>query len=282
MWWVRDIIGALVRNDVLWAFLRPVSKIGVFLQTERNKKNDKLSIQQNKERLDNLFAPIIQQRIVLNGPFKGLKYPQIQAFGSALYPKLIGSYEMELHTLIEELCQVSYSEIINIGSGEGYYAVGLARRISNSTVYAFDIDEMARVSTIQMAKINGVESRVKVDSVCTLTYLSQFSFTQRGLIVCDCEGFESSLFNATNLDNLQGCDLLIETHDFVDINISTYLKSLFSESHSIASIKSLDDIEKAKTYRFEESDHYDLKAKKELFREGRPAIMEWFFLTPKK
>ncbi len=40
---------------------------------------------------------------VLHGPFVGMKYPGTEAAGSAFIPKLLGSYEKELHPLLERL-----------------------------------------------------------------------------------------------------------------------------------------------------------------------------------
>ena len=67
--------------------------------------------------------------VVRHGPFAGLQYPELTAVGSALYPKLLGSYQREIQGWIEEICAAGYSEIVDVGFAEGYYAVGLARRL---------------------------------------------------------------------------------------------------------------------------------------------------------
>jgi hypothetical protein len=41
---------------------------------------------------------------VLNGPFRGIKYPAQIAKCSTFPPKILGSYESELSDLIEEYC----------------------------------------------------------------------------------------------------------------------------------------------------------------------------------
>jgi hypothetical protein len=112
--------------------------------------------------------------------------------------------------------------------------------------------------------------------------LGEFTFTKRGLIICDCEGFEKALFNPSNIQNLKTCYLLIETHDFIDITISGTLIELFSPTHGITVIKSLDDIEKVRVYDYEEARSLSLATKLKLFSERRPAIMEWLYLTPKE
>jgi hypothetical protein len=74
---------------------------------------------------------------------------------------------------------------------------------------------------------------------------------------------------------------LIETHDFIDIEISDYLKQLFDQSHHITSITSIDDIVKSRTYHFKELNGLSLNKKKKALEEARPAIMEWIYLEPK-
>src|SRR5438094_9802013 len=70
---------------------------------------------------------------VLNGPFRGLQYPSAEAICSAILPKLLGSYEKELHCTIERLCNTDCSVVVDVGCAEGFYAVGFARRLKTAT-----------------------------------------------------------------------------------------------------------------------------------------------------
>ena len=142
--------------------------------------------EENFEKLKkHLYPPIVR-----NGPFKGLKYPEFISYGSAISPKIIGSYESELHPIIEEFCKKEYSQIINIGSGEGYYAVGLAKRIPNAVIHAYELLPEAQKFIKQMAELNGVANRIVIHGNCTEEELLSFSYSNRTLIICDCEGAE--------------------------------------------------------------------------------------------
>ena len=77
-------------------------------------------------------------------------------------------------------------------------------------------------------------------------------------------------------------DMLIETHDFKDIEISLNIRKFFEKSHNITVISSVDDIKKAQTYAYNEMNGYSLGERYELLSEGRPAIMEWLFLEAKE
>src|SRR5262249_38601391 len=55
---------------------------------------------------------------VQSGPFAGMRFAA-QVAGSGILPKLIGSYEAELHPIIDAVAKSAYTRIVNIGCGEG-------------------------------------------------------------------------------------------------------------------------------------------------------------------
>jgi len=274
---IANITKKLVERDMIWNFFWPFVKASNYIQYHRRVSQSIM----DQQKVDDRIIKIINQPIVKHGPFKGLKYPSFKSYGSTLYPKLIGSYEAELHAVIERTCSKTYAVILDIGSAEGYYAVGLAMKHKGVPTYAFDIDETANIACSEMAVLNNVKDQIRVEYKCSAETLAKFDFNGKGLIVCDCEGYEKELFNEHNLANLKNCDLLIETHDFIDIDISDYLKSLFNKTHNITSIYSLDDIVKARSYQYPELVDLSLSDKREILAEKRPAIMEWLYLEPK-
>src|SRR6478609_9884506 len=270
----QSLIEYLSTQRLLWPLLRSFASIGARMVAHRKGiEQHEFRISLEKKYSDR-FNSIFSKGEVLHGPFRGLKYPQSKSIGSALFSKLFGSYESELHDVLEKICTQNYSEIINIGCGEGYYAVGLAMRIPNSKVFAFDMNSEAIQLTREMANANGVGDRVYTQEKCSSDYLREFAFSGKGLIVSDCEGYEKQLFRSA-LTNLKNCDLLIETHDFLDIRISSDLVDLFSETHTVNVTLSTDDIQKAKRYKFPEADNLSLSDRFFLFQEGRPTLMEW-------
>ena len=89
----------------------------------------------------NAFFP---DRKVRNGPFQGLQYLDFELYQSHIFPQLMGSFEMELKGIINQILNNKYSSIINIGSGQGYYSIGLARHFKTTPVVAFDMDPLAQ------------------------------------------------------------------------------------------------------------------------------------------
>lgn len=278
---IKKALEMIITSYIGWLMLKPFASLGNFLYLTRQnylQENNKKDIGNDSEvRISpNKFGLVTHE-----GPFKGLVYPSMKSVGSSLYPKIIGSYEKELWPIFHDIKSNNYSEIIDIGCAEGYYAIGLAKMFNNSIINAFDINEVARELCREMAIINNVSERVKIHSQCTAEILRQFNFTGKGLIISDCEGFEKNVFNKENVNNLKGCDLIIETHDFLDINISSTIKDLFEKTHDLISVKSIDDIEKALTYDLKILENLSLEDKLMYLSEHRPSIMEWVICKSK-
>ncbi|HIO65268.1 MAG TPA: methyltransferase domain-containing protein [Planctomycetes bacterium] len=222
-------------------------------------------------------------RTVLHGPFKGMQYPKLESVGSALYPKLLGSYEYELNGIVEQIVGNQYTEIVDIGCAEGYYAVGLAMRCPSAKLFAFDTNTRAIQLCREMMKLNGIDaSRYSVNGYCDSNTLENILVSERALIISDCEGYEKQLFTSSSVKKLDKHDFLIEVHDVFDINVSTHLRSVFESGYQITVIQSIDDIFKARDYNFSELNNFNLETRKVLLAEGREAIMEWFYITRKE
>jgi Methyltransferase small domain len=177
----------------------------------------------------NKLSPKFQ---VLNGPFKGMKYPNIDFGNSSLPSRIIGSYEMHLHPIIEKIINTYYTDIIDIGSSEGYFAVGLALQMPQTTVHCFDTSEKAMAFCKAMGQLNQTKN-LTFDTWCAPETLIHFPFRGRTFILCDCEGYELTLFTQTVVDSLKNVDLLIELHDLFNPIISSEIKARFQQTHHI-------------------------------------------------
>lgn len=277
---IKRVFKKIINTDIGWRILKPSAGLGNFLYLTRQNylKEIKETEKSSEVRISaNQFGLITH-----GGPFEGLVYPSMKSVGSSFYPKIIGSYEKELWPILNEMKANDYSDIIDIGCAEGYYAVGFARMFENAIIHAYDTNFEARKLCREMSVINNVEERIKIHTNCSSEILEDFNFSRKGLIICDCEGCEKNIFTHKNLENMKNCDLIIETHDFLDINISVKIKELFKNTHDLISIKSIDDIEKAHTYKFKVLDKCTLEDKLLYLSEYRPKIMEWVICKPKK
>jgi hypothetical protein len=163
------------------------------------------------------------------GPFAGMRYERGQPPSGYIH-RLIGSYEAELHPVIESLS--GYPSVVNIGAGDGYYAVGLALRMPSARVHAFEALASGRRLVAALASDNGVGDRVTVHASCSAARLREV-LRPGSLVFCDCEGCELRTLAPDQVPALSECDLVVELHDFLDPAITPAITSRFSSTHDI-------------------------------------------------
>ena len=181
---------------------------------------------------DRKVLQAVQKRLGLSvaaGPFVGMQYIA-EATGSSLPPKLLGSYEAELHPALEHARQSRYDAVVDVGCAEGYYAVGLARMLPGTPVLAYDTDPHAQYLCRQLAAHNGVSGQVQVLGTCGPSELLART-GQRLLVVCDCEGYERDLFGTDVAQAMAASDLIIELHEPNRPGLTEYLLSVFKDTH---------------------------------------------------
>lgn len=177
---------------------------------------------------------------VVSGPFQGMRYIA-WAQGSSHSPKILGTYEKELHPVIELIKTKPFNCIIDIGAAEGYYAVGLATFSENRTrLIAYEMAEKGRNLLMQLAELNQVKN-IQVLGECTPSDLSGvIKPNQNCLVVCDVEGFEIELLDPEAVPNLASASILVEVHDQVRPGATEQLYQRFQSTHSIKEILSTD------------------------------------------
>src|SRR5262249_28235334 len=113
-----------------------------------------------------LLIRIAARRRVGAGPFAGTKPLPSPVFPPLPSGSLLGTAELELHGAIEELVERSYRTVLNLGAADGYYAVGLARRLPSARVVAFETVGELRDIAARSAAANRVADRVHVTGHC--------------------------------------------------------------------------------------------------------------------
>jgi hypothetical protein len=170
---------------------------------------------------------------VVAGPFAGLTYVN-SARGSSIGPKLLGTYELELRQIVEEIIARGYPLIVNIGAGEGYYAVGLAKRMPATRFICFDAEPSNQEQIKTLAKLNGVEARIDVRGFCDGAALAEaLGDASDALIICDIEGAEVEVLRPDAVPALRRADILVEMHDIVRKGCTSAVRPRFESTHTI-------------------------------------------------
>jgi hypothetical protein len=187
---------------------------------------------------------------VARGPFAGMLYPRRR--GDIVHTaKLLGAYEVEAQAAIERLAARRPTCIVNVGSGDGYYTVGLARKVEDAEVWAVDPDPLAQRACRDTAERNGVAARLRYAIRLDVPALEQVLLgtsrtsathapspgttraRHRNLCLVDCEGYEDDLLDPAGAPSLAHADLLVETHDFARAGVTERLAARFARTHDV-------------------------------------------------
>ena len=212
------------------------------------------------------------------GPFTGLTFPRAAVGYGPLASKLVGAYELELHAAVEAAIAAGPGLVVDVGSAEGYYAVGFARRLPHATVVAFDGDPEARRLTRLSAKANGVESRVHARGLATADGLASLPLGPDALLIVDCEGSEDALLDPDRVPALRRTPMIVELHEHLVDGVGERVAGRLQRSHRITTIAATDraSLELGAT-----ADPWSSRERAALLDEGRPPGMSWLVMLPR-
>ena len=211
---------------------------------------------------------------VQTGPFAGMS---LQGARSPIGGKLLGTHEMELAPVIERLSCSDMQHVVNVGAADGFYAVGMLRRLTTAHATAFEMVESYHSAIDELARSNGVRDRLAIRGACDVEALaSAMAGNERTLVIIDVEGAERDLLDPSRVPRLCDAWILVELHDFVDPQISTILRRRFDATHRVtcyrAAPRTVRDVPAVAGM--------SARGLLRLADEGRPALMEWFWMEP--
>ncbi len=239
------------------------------------------------QELVNRYIAGISKNIIVSGPFADMRFLKTAENSSRGFCQLIlGTYEIELHPVIDSLCQKPFYSIINIGAAEGYYAVGFAFRNPKVQVIAFETKPTGRSAIEKNAAINNVRDRINIKGTCTLSALSEILLKsvpgEKQLMILDVEGGEKDFLAPEILPAIRHKHILVELHAFIHPKIESILKNRFSDTHQIKTIDSeprtIENFPPSLSHR---TWFIPKKYKLGSIYEHRPQAMRWLYLRPK-
>jgi hypothetical protein len=215
---------------------------------------------------------------VQDGPFAGLRLAPPSLWGDAnLGAVVLGCYEQQLHGVIEELIGADPDLVVNIGSAEGIYAIGLARRLPDAGVVAVDIDPDAEAAIRANAELNSVSERVRFALEWGPNDLEMaLASARRPAVIFDCEGCEFELLDPDRVPALAHSYVLVEVHEQAQPRAVESLRSRLAATHRIVEI-----IETARNpHDYEVLRPMDSIDKWLVLCEGRGPTQTWLWAVP--
>jgi hypothetical protein len=172
---------------------------------------------------------------VASGPFAGMRYIR-RNYRTRWAPQLIGSYEEELHPVLERISSQPIRDVINVGACDGYYAVGLSLRLPQARVIAYETDPVKREYCAEMAACNGVSDQIELRGTCGAEELASLN-PDSALVICDCEGCEEDVLNPEMAPWLRTATLIVELHECYRPRVRDILTERFRNTHELVIIE---------------------------------------------
>ena len=218
---------------------------------------------------------------VAHGAFKGMHLPEAsywgQTDGSA---KILGTYERQVTDRLEEFAQPD-GLLLDIGSADGFFAIGALRAGFFSRCVCFERSEKGQAVLHANATKNGVLDRVTIlGEAAEAQILAAVPEGQTGAVLCDIEGAEFEILSETVLRHLSNMHIIIELHDFLVENGPDLKTTLLDRASQIFDVEIIGSAA-PDFWAFPELDAFTDDKRHLAFSEGRDAVMEWLVLRPK-
>ncbi len=274
---IKKIFQKIFVNDISYKILSPLLYLSGRLKASRENYLQASDEEKLRVEADKIFA----DKFVRHGPFKGMLFSTAYSPASSTYAKLLGSYESEIHPFISALLQKKHELVVNIGCDDGYYALGLAKANPATRVLAYDSNKAAVTMASGLAHQNNLEQRITFGGTFRADDISEMEDGLNALFIVDCEGAERQIFTAENVSKLKQADLVIELHLHLYPDLEDYLRNIFSATHEVEIVNSIDDHIKAREYHYPEIEGLSYQLRKYITQE-RDIFMQWMLLTAKE
>jgi len=203
--------------------------------------------------------------------------------------KLLGVYEQQVQNEIVKIKKkYGLNILINIGAGEGYHALSLAKTQNFKKTYAFEINPLGRQIIKNNILINNLENKVEVFSEGSFNSINKIVLntdSSKILYLIDIEGGEFHFFNKNNINYFKKSYFIIEDHSEIKWKAKSILEKKFFnlvkkyfnvEIIYPTSRNPFQISELLKPYEFNEDELWLMMS------ENRDRLMQWLVLRPKK
>jgi len=238
-------------------------------------------IERRRRRLSMTLSMIFHST-VRYGLFKGMKLsPNYYWSCAERASMLLGLYEQEVQKSLTDVSR-KYTTFINLGAGDGYYAVGVLVSGCFERSYCFEMSEKGRSVIRETAELNGVCDRLSIHGIADRRFVDAIGsdHLSKSVLLIDIEGGEFDLLDEEMLGSLKESIIFVELHEFIfedaSAKLGTFLKAarqFFAVSELTTSARDLSVFPELRQL----ADHDRWL----ICSENRPRLMTWVRLDPK-
>ena len=216
------------------------------------------------------------------GPFRGMILPERSWWSTQdRAPMLLGLYEQDvLEILVRELARRRH--FIDIGAGDGYFAVGLLATGHALSCLCFEASMEGRAVIAECARANGVTERIHIDGAADRQTLIDIEdgILADSVVLIDIEGEEFELLDDTALERLREAVVVVELHDHRHDFDTSHRRDLHDRAARHFEISEIPHRGRNPA-QFPELDHLPENDRWLACSEGRSAKMTWLLFEPR-
>jgi hypothetical protein len=240
-----------------------------------------LSINILKESLSQQLSQIFNNTIAY-GPFSGFKMaPSEWSQSMDRGVMLLGIYEQEVLAVITTNAP-SFDYFVNIGSADGYYALGVLKNNHFKKSYCFEILEKEREVFLNNAELNNLNNRFEMYEQATSDFhlMIPDDVKSNCIMLVDIEGFEFEIFNRESISAFRKALIVIELHEFAVEDGESKLENLLNIASEFFDLEYLTTAARDVSV-FPELRRLQDNLRWLLVSEGRAQLQRWLVLKPK-
>ena len=151
------------------------------------------------------------------GPFKGLEMVTDVKSVSPDFPSMyFGIYEQEVLNTLQDRPE-KYDNFINLGAGDGYYALGVLFNGLFKASIAFEESLPRQKIIYELAEANNLRQRITVLGRADYFSIQKLpsDLLAKSMFLVDIEGGEFDVFNPETIELLKDSIVIVELHDFL-------------------------------------------------------------------
>mgnify|MGYP001177709065 CR=1 FL=1 len=216
------------------------------------------------------------------GPFKGLKLSKNCAWGKLdLGSQCLGLYEKQLLSEIEKIKPKEFSNFINIGAADGYYAIGMLMSKKIQRALCFEKSIKGRNSIIENWKLNNCVGKLEIQNKADEKNLLKLPkrFLDKALIIIDIEGDEFDILSKNVLETIRNTTIIIEIHNWVEDFLFKY-QTLLETANNFFNIQIIKNTSR-NTYNSNKLREFTDDNRLLISSEHRPCLMRFLKFSPK-
>jgi lipopolysaccharide biosynthesis glycosyltransferase len=222
----------------------------------------------------------LHHNTVQHGLMKGMRFSE-SGWGQADKGSMIlGLYEREISDAIASIDD-RYDVLVDVGSADGYYGVGLLVNQNFSESYCFEVSDDGQRILANNALANNVAERVHIFGKAEKRFYQQLpqDVLDRSVVIVDVEGYEFELLDSETFSAFHNAILFVELHDWFFSDADDLRKNLLnaaSKTHTptylTTGARDLSHLEELRSWT--DTDRWLLCS------EGRGRLMTWIRFDP--